>query len=326
MRVFARPIVVVSKCIEYEPVRWDGRIISSDFVKQLKDYVDFVPVCPEVEIGLGIPREPLRIVKKEENIHLIQPATGLDLTQKMESFAKKFLDSLGDVDGFILKSKSPSSAIKDARIYPSEKRVAAIGHGPGIFGKTVLEKFSNKAVEDEKRLLNERIREHFLTKLYTLADFRKVKEVGNGNALVDFQGQNKLLLTAYNQIHLHIMGRLVAERKRKPLTETLLEYEEHLSAALKRPPKTGANCNVLTKAAGYFTSKLTHEEKAYFLDSVEKYRSGLQPLSAPLSILKSWIIRFKEDYLEQQTFFEPFPEKLRAIKREDSEEEKDYWK
>ncbi len=326
MRVFARPIVVVSKCIEFEPVRWDGRIISSDFVKQLKDYVDFIPVCPEVEIGLGIPREPLRIVKKEEKLHLIQPATGLDLTQQMESFSERFMDSLGDVDGFILKSKSPSSAIKDARIYPSEKRVAAIGQGPGIFGKAILEKFSNKAVEDEKRLLNERIREHFLTKLYTLSDFRKVREAANGNALVDFQGRNKLLLTAYSQIQLHAMGRLVGERKKKPLTETLLEYENYLSAALKRPPKTGANCNVLTKAAGYFTSKLTHEEKAFFLDSVEKYRSGLQPLSAPLSILKSWIIRFKEDYLEKQTFFEPFPEKLRILRSDNPEEEKDYWK
>ncbi len=325
MRVFARPIVVVSKCIEFEPVRWDGRIISSDFVKQLKEYVDFVPVCPEVEIGLGIPREPLRLVRKEDNLHLIQPATGLDLTQKMESFSKKFLDSLSDVDGFILKSKSPSSAIKDARIYPSEKRVAAIGHGPGIFGRAVLEEFTNKAVEDEKRLLNERIREHFLTKLYTLADFRKARKATNGNALVDFQGRNKLLLTAYSQIQLYIMGRLVAERKRKPLTETLMEYEKHLSAALKRPPKTGSNCNVLTKAAGYFTSKLTHEEKAYFLDTVEKYRSGLQPLSAPLSILKSWIIRFNEDYLDQQTFFEPFPEKLRILESENSTEEEDYW-
>jgi len=326
MRVFARPIVVVSRCIEFEPVRWDGRIISSDFVKQLKDYVDFVPVCPEVEIGLGIPREPLRLVKREESLRLVQPATGLDLTQRMESFSKGFLNSLGDVDGFIMKSKSPSSAIKDARIYPSEKKVAAIGRGPGIFGQAVLDDFSNKAIEDEKRLLNERIREHFLTKLYTLADFRNVRESDTGNALVDFQGRNKLLLTAYSQIQLHIMGRLVAERKSKPLGETLLEYEKHLGEALKRPPKIGSNYNVLTKAAGYFTSKLTHKEKAFFQEAAEKYKSGLQPLSTPLNILKSWIIRFNEDYLEQQTFFEPFPEKLRMTKSEDSEEEKDYWK
>jgi uncharacterized protein YbgA (DUF1722 family)/uncharacterized protein YbbK (DUF523 family) len=316
----------VSRCIEFDPVRWDGRIISSDFVKQLEDYVEFVPVCPEVEIGLGIPRDPLRIVRQNDNLHLIQPVTSLDLTKNMEAFSKRFLSSLKDVDGFILKSKSPSSAIKDARIYPNEKRVAAIGHGPGVFGKAVLDNFSDKAIEDEKRLLNDRIREHFLTKLYTIADFRRVRESADGNALVDFQGRNKLLLTAYNQIQLHIMGRLVAKRKSKPLIDSLLEYEKHLADALKRPPKIGSNCNVLTKAAGYFTSKLTHEEKVFFLDSVEQYRSGLIHLSVPLSILKSWIVRFKEDYLAQQTFFEPFPEKLRISRRKNSEDEKDYWK
>ena len=329
MRAFSRPIVVVSKCIEFEPVRYDGQMISSDFVKQLKqlkDYVEFIPVCPEVAIGLGIPREPLRLVKKDEGIRLIQPATGLDYTQQMETFSKKYLDSLGEVDGFILKSKSPTSAIKDARVYPAEKDVASISRGPGVFGKAVLEKFSNKAVEDEKRLLNDRIREHFLTKLYTLADFRIVKKAGSGNALVEFQAKNKLLLTAYSQVQLHIMGRLVAERKNRPLSETLLEYEVHLSQALRRPPNVGSNYNVLTKAAGYFTSGLSHEEKAFFLDMANKYREGLQPFSAPLSIVKAWIVRFNETYLGKQTFFDPFPEKLRIIKTGESEVEKDYWK
>jgi uncharacterized protein YbgA (DUF1722 family)/uncharacterized protein YbbK (DUF523 family) len=325
VRIFPRPIVVVSKCIEFEAVRYDGQIISSDFVKQLKDYVDFIPVCPEVEIGLGIPREPLRLVKKEESIHLIQPATGLDLTHQMDLFSKRFLNSLGEVDGFILKSKSPSSAIKDACIYPAVKNVAALSRGPGVFGKAVLDNFSNKAVEDEKRLLNERIREHFLTKLYSLADFRNVKKTGTGNALVEFQGRNKFLLTAYSQVQLHAMGRLAAERKRKPLSEIFLEYEGHLSEALKRPPKVGSNYNVLTKAAGYFSSKLTSSEKAFFLDSAYKYKSGLQPFSAPLSILKSWIIRFDEAYLKQQTFFEPFPEKLGVLGNNSSKEQRDYW-
>jgi uncharacterized protein YbgA (DUF1722 family)/uncharacterized protein YbbK (DUF523 family) len=301
-------------------------MISSDFVKQLKDYVDFIPVCPEVEIGLGIPREPLRLIKTGDSIRLIQPTTGLDYTQQMELFSKKFLDSLDQVDGFILKSKSPSSAIKDARIYPREKDVAALTRGPGVFGKAVLERFSSKAVEDEKRLLNERIREHFLTKLYTLADFRGVKKAGSGNALVEFQAKNKLLLTAYSQVQLHIMGRLEAERKSRLLSETLLEYEVHLSQALKRPPNVGSNYNVLTKAAGYFTSGLSHEEKAFFLDMAQKYREGLQPFSAPLSIVKAWIVRFNEAYLGKQTFFEPFPEKLRLLKVGGSEEEKDYWK
>jgi uncharacterized protein YbgA (DUF1722 family)/uncharacterized protein YbbK (DUF523 family) len=326
MRIFPRPIVVVSKCIEFEPIRYDGQMISSDFVKQLKDYVNFLPVCPEVAIGLGVPREPLRLIKKGDSIRLIQPATGLDFTEQMEQFSKHFLDSLGEVDGFILKSKSPSSAIKDAKVYPREKDVASMGRGPGVFGSAVLQRFSDKAVEDEKRLLNERIREHFLTKLYTLADFRGIKNAESGNALVEFQAKNKLLLTAYSQVQLHIMGRLVAERKDRPLSETLLEYERHLSQALRRPPNVGSNYNVLTKAAGYFTSGLTREEKAFFLDMANKYREGLQPFSAPLSIVKAWIVRFNEEYLEKQTFFEPFPENLRSLKTGGSEEEKDYWK
>jgi uncharacterized protein YbgA (DUF1722 family) len=165
-----------------------------------------------------------------------------------------------------------------------------------------------------------------LTKLYTLADFRAVKEAGSGNALVEFQAKNKLLLTAYSQVQLHIMGRLVAERKSRLLSETLLEYERHLSQALRRPPNVGSNYNVLTKAAGYFTSGLTHEEKAFFLDTANKYRAGLQPFSAPLSIVKAWIVRFNEQYLAKQTFFEPFPEKLMVLKTIGSEEEKDYWK
>jgi uncharacterized protein YbgA (DUF1722 family)/uncharacterized protein YbbK (DUF523 family) len=301
-------------------------MISSDVVKQLKDYVDFKPVCPEVEIGLGIPRESLRLVKTGDSVRLIQPTTGLDYTQQMETFSNGFLNSLGEVDGFILKSKSPSSAIKDAKVYPREKDVAPMGRGPGVFGKAVLDRFSDKAVEDEKRLLNERIREHFLTKLYTLADFRGVKKTGSGNALVEFQAKNKLLLTAYSQVQLHIMGRLVAERKNRLLSETLLEYERHLSQALKRPPNVGSNYNVLTKAAGYFTSGLSHEEKAFFLELANKYREGLQPFSAPLSIVKAWIVRFNETYLGKQTFFDPYPEPLRRLKMDGSEEEKDYWK
>ncbi len=326
MRRFVKPIVVVSKCIEFAPVRWDGRIISSGLVKQLKNHLDFKPVCPEVEIGLGVPRETLRIVKIGQELRLLQPATGLDLTEKMQRFSKDFLDSLKEVDGFILKSGSPSSAIKDARIYPSIGKVAVIGRGPGFFGKAVLERYPQVASEDEKRLLNNRIREHFLTKLFTIGDFRAVKNSGSGKELVAFQARNKLLFTAYSQVHLNAMGRIVAERKKRTFAETIADYQVHFYAALKFPPRRGANSNVLTKAAGYFTRQLTHAEKTFFLDSVDKYTLGLLPLSAPLNILREWIIRFNEEYLQQQTFFEPFPESLATLETSTSPEEKNYWK
>ncbi|HZK60597.1 MAG TPA: DUF523 domain-containing protein [Anaerovoracaceae bacterium] len=186
MREFPKPVVVVSKCITFEPVRWNGQIIAIEFVQKLKPYVTFVPVCPEVEIGLGVPRDHVRIVLLKGEKKLLQPATGLDFTDKMAKFSESFLDSLGAVDGFILKSASPSSGFKNVKVYPSIERVSSIEKAPGFFGGAVLQKFPNLAIEDERRLLNPRIREHFLTKLFTLASFREIKKAGKIRDLSNF--------------------------------------------------------------------------------------------------------------------------------------------
>ena len=326
MRDFTEPHVVVSRCIEFEPVRYNGQMMTSDLVRRLRPLVKFIPVCPEVEVGLGVPREPVRIVKSGNALRLIQPATGYDLTEKMNHFSREFLDALPEVDGFILKSKSPSSAMKDAKIYPDTEKVSPIGKGPGFFGGAVLERFGHLAVEDERRLLNLRIKEHFLTKLYTLADFRSVKNSGAISRLVDFQARNKLLFTAYSQKELHIMGRIVAQPKGRAFQEIIAEYQSHLWNTLRQPPRRGSNENVLTKAAGYFTSKLSKSEKAFFLDAVAKYRAGKFPLSTPLNVLRAWTIRFSEEYLMQQTVFEPYPEGLMEIDATAEIMEKDYWK
>jgi uncharacterized protein YbbK (DUF523 family) len=213
MREFPKPVVVVSKCITFEPVRWNGQIIASEFIEKLKPYVNFVPVCPEVEIGLGVPRDPIRIVLVNGEKKLLQPTTGFDFTDKMTKFSESFLDSLDSVDGFILKSASPSSGFKNVKVYPSIEKVSSIEKAPGFFGGAVLQKFPNLAIEDERRLLNPRIREHFLTKLFTLASFREVKKSGKVKDLVKFQADNKYLFTAYNQTALRILGKLAANQE-----------------------------------------------------------------------------------------------------------------
>jgi len=327
MRKFVKPIVVISKCIEFEPVRWNARMILSELVKKLKPYVDFIAVCPEVGIGLSVPRETLRIISKNNELRLIQSATSLDLTEKMTEFANRFLDSLSEVDGFILKSGSPTSAFKDARVYPSTTKSAPIARGPGFFGREILKRFSHLAIEDERRLLNTRIKEHFLTKLFTIADFREVKNSHSINKLNSFHSHNKLLLTAHSQRELRVLGRIVAEQKRKTFAQTINEYTVHLYEALKRPPRRGANINVITKGMGYLSSKLSKEEKSFFISSIDEYREGKLPLSAVLSVLKAWIIRFNEDYLMKQTFFEPYPEELAEtdVMAQKGDEE-DYWR
>lgn len=328
MRKFVKPRVVISKCIEFENVRWDGQIISSDFVKKLMPHVKFIPVCPEVEIGLGVPRHPIRIVLLSGELRLIQPKTNLDLTEKMLGFTDSFLDSLQEIDGFILKSRSPTSAIRDAKIYPSiEKKVAPISKGPGFFATAVLERFPGLITEDEGRLRNPRIKEHFLTKLFALASFREIKASHSLRKLMRFHSKNRLLFETYNQKESRNLGRIVANQKNKKSIEIIGDYEQHFFETLKRPPRCGSNINVMMNAMGYFSDRLSKEEKSFFLDSLEKYRTGRLPLSVNISILKLWIIRFEENYLMKQTFFEPYPEELMDIDAMITYcNGKDYWK
>jgi uncharacterized protein YbgA (DUF1722 family)/uncharacterized protein YbbK (DUF523 family) len=310
MREFPKPNVVISRCITFEPVRYNAQIISSEFVEKLKPFVNFLPVCPEVEIGLGVPRDPIRIVLVNGERRLMQPSTGLDFTEKMEQFANSYLNSLDEVDGFILKRGSPSSGFKNVKVYPRMEKSSPVGKGPGFFGDAVLRKYPNLAIEDELRLLNYRIREHFLTKLFALASFRDVKKSGRIKELVRFHSENKYLLTAYNQKELRTLGKIVANQEAKYIAEIFENYETHLQLALARTPSIGANINVMLKMMGYFSRQLSKEEKSFFLESVDRYKAGRLALSANLSVLRAWIVRFKEEYLMNQTFLQPYPEEL----------------
>lgn len=326
MKDFPKPIVVISKCITFEPVRWDGGIVASEFVEKLKPYVSFIPVCPEIEIGLDVPRDPVRIVLVNGEHRLLQPSTGIDFTEKMNSFAGSFLNSIDEVDGFILRSGSPSSGFKNVKIYPKVERSASVGRGPGFFGRAVLEKFSHLAIEDERRLLNPKIKEHFLTKLFALASFRSVKKSHSIRELVRYQSENKYLLTAYNQKELRVLGRIVANPERRPVEEIVRTYETHLFSSFKRSPTAGSNINVMMKVMGYFSHQLSGEEKSFFLSSLKKYKESRLPLSACIIILKAWIIRFQQEYLTNQTFLEPYPEELTTLDTTAYGGQKDYWK
>ncbi len=326
MRKFAKPRVVVSRCIEFDSVRYDGAVIRSDIVAAMKPHVEFIPVCPECEIGLPTPRDSLRIVKDAQGLRLMQPATGLDLTEKMIAWSKSFLDSLPAVDGFLMKSKSPSSGLFDVRFYPSIDRSSSLGRGPGLFGAEVLKLFGHLAVEDEKRLLHPRIRDHYLKKLYALASFREAKKEGNVEALVDYQSTNKLLLTAYSQKELHILGQLVAGRRSQSSEKIFTEYESHLLAAFQRPPRPGSNINIALKSFGYFSDKLSAVEKTGFMKAIDGYRLGRLPFSVPSSLLVSWFTRFQEEYLLKQSFYEPYPLELADIGIQSiAYDERDLW-
>jgi uncharacterized protein YbbK (DUF523 family) len=172
MRTFVKPRVIISKCLEFAPCRYDGAMISDEFVRQMKERVDFLPVCPEMEIGLGCPRDPIRVVSAGGGLRLIQPTTGRDVTGEMRAFAAAFLAGVGTVDGFLLKSRSPSCGIKDVKVFGSPDDDEPQGCGIGFFAAAVLERFADAAIEDEGRLQNPSLREHFLSRLFISAKLR----------------------------------------------------------------------------------------------------------------------------------------------------------
>jgi uncharacterized protein YbgA (DUF1722 family)/uncharacterized protein YbbK (DUF523 family) len=291
------------------PVRYNGQKIRAPFVRSLAPHVELRPICPEVAIGLGVPRDPIRIVQVGEQKRLVQPSTGRDLTDSMERFADDFLGSLLEVDGFILKGRSPSCGIKDTKIH-SGPDGPPVGKEAGFFGRAVLERFPHAAVEDEGRLTNLRLRHHFLTVLFVRAAFRGVRASPSAAALVRFHASNKFLLLAHHQAASRVLGRIVASQAERPIQQTLAAYEEELTRALSRPVRPAAMVNALMHALGFFKKVLTSGEKAHFLETIEAYREERLTLGAPLTLLRSWTERTGEEWLAEQTLFAPYPEEL----------------
>ena len=321
-----KPRVVVSKCIEFDSCRYNAQIIRSDFVNKLKQFVEFIPVCPEFEIGLGIPRNPIRIIEKDKKRLLVQPTTENDVTKKMNDFSDKFLDNLRDIDGFILKSQSPSCGIKDVKIYPSMQNSAPKFRDSGFFGQKVLERYYFLAIEDESRLRNASIREHFLRKIYTFARFRKINETKKIKDLIDFHTENKFLIMSYSQKNLREMGKIIANQKKDSVKHTIIEYEKLLYDTFSRGIRCNSNINILQHVFGYISKSITADEKEMFLTSLQNYKNKKVSLEVPVAIMKSWIIRFDEPYLKNQTYFKPYPHDLREAEAVNICPSKDYRK
>ncbi|MBS3735638.1 DUF1722 domain-containing protein [Candidatus Bipolaricaulota bacterium] len=309
-----KPKVLLSKCIGFDSCRFNGGIISSDVVENLKNYVEFEPVCPEVEIGLGVPRKALRLVEKEGAPRLIQTETRKDCTEEMKDYASNLFSELDEIDGAILKNRSPSCGTNDVKLYDDLDKSGVLKKVPGIFGGAVVEEYPLKPVENEGRLRNFRIREDFYTALFALARFRKhVLENESMKALTDYQARHKFLLMTYDQETMRKMGKIAANREEKEVGQVIKNYHELLTQALSESPSPGTHVNTLEHSFGYFSDELNSQEKSLFQDYIEDYRAGKVPLSSLISLVRSWIVRFNVEYLKDQRYFDPYPHGLVEI-------------
>lgn len=310
-----KPKVVLSKCINYEHCRFNGGIINDEFVKLLEDYVDFVPLCPEAEIGLGVPRDALKLVLNDnKETRIIQTKTKIDFTDQLQTYAKNTLSKIDSIDGFILKNRSPSCGINDAKIYPDVDNKIQVDKGPGIFGAYVMDNYSDLAVVNEGQLRNFNMREDFLINLFTIKRFKDVKETKKLNQLIEFHANHKYLFMAYNEHVLRELGKITANTKGDSVDKIFDDYEKKLGEIFNKSSKYTTHINTLQHCFGYVSDELSAKEKDFFMKNIKKYRNGKIPLSVLLGIMESWILKYNVDYLENQYYFKPYPEDLMIIK------------
>lgn len=304
--------VGISSCLLGNNVRWNaGHQRDRYLVETLGQFVEWVPVCPEVEIGLGIPRETLRLVGDPTAPRLVTTKTGVDHTDAMQQWAKERLDALAEEDlcGFVFKCDSPSSGMVRVKVYNAK------GHpekkGVGIFARAFMDRFPLIPVEDDGRLHNPAIRENFIEQIFTLKRWREARGgrtcVGD---VVDFHTRNKLLLMAHSPKHLTAMGRLVAGAKKMPCQELLGAYEAALLDALRLKTTNRKNANVLQHMLGYFKKALSADEKQELLEVIDHYRRQMLPLVVPLTLFRHFVRKHRQPYLLQQTYLNPHPVEL----------------
>jgi uncharacterized protein YbgA (DUF1722 family)/uncharacterized protein YbbK (DUF523 family) len=303
----------VSSCLLGNNVRYNGGHAHDRFITgTLDQYVEFVPVCPEVECGLGIPRLTMHLRGDVDNPRLITTKTGEDLTDCMVTWAQKRLEELASENlcGFIFKKKSPSSGMARVKVFNDKGQ--PVNKGRGIFAGMFMDRFPLIPVEEDGRLNDPKLRENFIEQIFTMKRWRDTLANGKTRSrLVDFHTRNKMLLRCHSEKHYRLMGKLVAAAKSRPTGDLYREYEALFMAALRLKSTVAKNTNVMMHMLGYFKKDLTSDEKQEMLEIIETYRGELVPLVVPLTLFSHYVRKYDQPYLKQQTYLNPHPTALK---------------
>jgi len=303
----------VSKCLLGEPVRYDGQHKHDHFITDtLGRYFDYVGVCPEVECGLGVPRETMRLVGDPASPRLVTTRTGLDLTARMQAWIDRRVVELEkeDLGGYIFKSRSPSSGMENVKVYNDKGGVA--GKAPGLFGKAFMAHFPTLPCEDEGRLNDPDLRENFIERVFTLWRFRQAVRASPTLAtLMTFHARNKLLIQSHNEALMREMGRELAGLKAREARARIPRYEAKLMRALKTLATVRKHTNILQHMLGYLRDALDEADRKELAAIIEDYHRELVPLIVPVTMLKHYVEKHGIAYLQDQYYLNPHPLELK---------------
>jgi uncharacterized protein YbgA (DUF1722 family)/uncharacterized protein YbbK (DUF523 family) len=302
----------ISSCLLGQHVRYDGGHKRDAFlVDELARFVTFVPVCPEVELGMPVPRPAIRLVRERGEVRLLDPRSGADHTEAMRRWAAGRVRELArlDLSGYVLKKDSPSCGMERVKVHAA--RGPGVRDGVGLFAEELLRRLPLLPVEEEGRLHDPGLREAFVERVFAYRRLRALLGARwTPGALVRFHTAEKLLLLAHDPESYRALGRLVARVTRLPRAEAEARYGDRFMHALRTPATRGKHCNVLQHMAGYLKEALDAAEKAELQESFADYRRGLVPLVVPLTLLRHHLRKHGVPYLAGQSYLEPHPKEL----------------
>ncbi|MFJ4154899.1 YbgA family protein [Pseudomonas sp. NPDC089752] len=308
-----KPCIAISACLTGHSVRYNGGHKASDLCRtQLEAHFDWLPVCPEVAIGLGVPREPIRLVGDPRHPAVVGTRNpDMDLSEPLANYGERMAAELDGICGYIFMQKSPSCGLERVKVYQDNGHPAAEG-GTGAYAAAFCARRPDLPVEEEGRLHDPVLRENFISRVYAYADWQHVLTEGlSRGALVRFHSRYKYLLMANNPQAYRQLGRLLGSMSREDDPREIgARYFSQLMQALRRCASRGTHGNVLQHLSGYFKGALTSQDKAELQHLIDQYQQGEVPLVVPLTLLKHYLRKHPDPYLLQQAYLQPHPDSL----------------
>ena len=295
--------IVVSECLYGTKCRYDGQGYNDKVIQSLKDYVDIQTVCPELAIGLSIPREPIRIEMNKENeeYRLIDYNSKNDYTNQMTEFSEEFINGLDDIDGFILKSRSPTCGLKDAKVYYRGNKCSIRSNENGFFSQKIIDKYDYLPIENEGRLKNYNIRDNFFTRIFFINNLK------NNKNIIEFHKNNLLLLKSYDEESTNEVSDILNENR---MEDQVHQYKKKVLNIVSNQRKKENKLSIIIKVFEKYKNMLNEEEINMFNGLIESYENQRIPFSTLEVVIKMYATRFKDKDILNQIFFYPYPENL----------------
>lgn len=307
--------LAISACLLGDNVRFNGGHKASDLCMDvLAKHFEFIRVCPEVAIGLGIPRESIRLVGPAENPRALGTQTlGHDVTQALSDYGVQMAHQLADIDGYILMQKSPSCGMERVKVYQTNGYPG--GSSAGIYVKAFAQAHPELPMEEDGRLNDPVLRENFLVRVFAHARWRQLQNTGfTHQNILAFHTQYKYQLLAHDPVQYKALGRLLADIGRHPAAEIAPRYFRQFMQGLKKPATRGTHCNTLQHLAGYLKTHLETADRQEIHQLIGEYQQGHVPLVVPLTLIKHHLRHHPDAYLAAQSYLQPYPENLTGLR------------